>query len=191
MLSMCRILDFLRRWTHFASSRQAAGVRTNKIFLVGFMTSGKSTVAAALGERLGWQVADIDDLIEARERRTIAAIFAQQGEPYFRGVERAVLQEALPLHHAAVATGGGTYADPANRLAIDRNGVAIWLDVSLDTVIDRLPSDGRRPLAADRATMQSLYDARRAAYQLAPLRLAANRVPAGELVEQILDWLGR
>ena len=166
-------------------------MRTDKIFLVGFMAAGKSTVAAALGKRLGWQVEDIDERIEAREQRTVADIFAESGEQHFRAAERAVLQELLPPRHAVVATGGGTFVDPTNRLAINQNGVSIWLDISFDTVIDRLPTDGRRPLAADRATMRDLYDTRRAAYQLAHLRLDANRPPAGELVERILEWLGK
>jgi len=154
------------------------------------MAAGKSTVAAAVGRRLGWQVEDIDERIEAREHRTISDIFAQNGERHFRLTERAVLQELLPIRHAVVATGGGTFVDRTNRIAINQNGVSIWLDVSFDTVIERMPKDGRRPLATDRATMRDLYDTRRAAYQLAHLRLDTHRVPIGELVERILEWLG-
>ena len=62
----------------------------DKIFLVGFMAAGKTTVARALAGRLGWRVEDVDQLIEARERRTVADIFARQGEPYFRTVEREI-----------------------------------------------------------------------------------------------------
>jgi len=54
----------------------------DKIYLVGFMASGKSTVARALAKRLGWRAEDIDELIEQRDRRTIPEIFAQAGEPY-------------------------------------------------------------------------------------------------------------
>ena len=165
-------------------------MRTDKIFLVGFMAAGKSTVADALGRRLDWRAEDIDSLIETRERSTVADIFAARGEAYFRDVEHAVLDELLALRHTVVATGGGTFADPANRRLINADGASVWLDVSFDTVVDRLPSDGRRPLAADRATMEALYRARLATYREAHLRLDANRAPAGELVERILDWLG-
>ena len=154
------------------------------------MAAGKSTVAAAVGRRLGWQVEDIDERIEAREHRTISDIFAQSGEQHFRVTERTVLQELLPIRHVVVATGGGTFVDPTNRLAINQNGVSIWLDVSFDTAIERLPKDGRRPLATDRATMRDLYDTRRTAYQLAHLHLDTDRAPTGELVERILEWLG-
>ena len=69
------------------SSRRSIGslaVTVDKIFLVGFMAAGKTTVARALAARLGWRAEDVDELIEARERRTVADIFARQGEPYFR-----------------------------------------------------------------------------------------------------------
>ena len=165
-------------------------MRTDRIFLVGFMAAGKSTVAAALGGRLGWRVEDVDDRIEAREHRTVADIFASQGEQRFRATERTVLEEFLPMRHVVVATGGGTFVDPMNRVGINRNGASIWLDVSFETVVERLPTDGRRPLASSRASMRQLFDVRRTAYRHAHLRLDANRAPTGELVERILDWLG-
>ena len=165
-------------------------MRTDKLYLVGFMGAGKSTVARALGTSLGWQVEDIDDLIVARERRSIADIFALRGEAHFREVERAALRSLLPLRHAIVATGGGTFADPENRRVINADGASIWLDLTFEQAVTRLPSDGRRPLAADRGTLEALYHARRAAYQLAHLRLDAGRAPAGEIVERIGDWLG-
>ena len=62
----------------------------DKIYLVGFMTAGKTTVARALGARLGWRAEDVDELIEARERKPIAEIFSRHGEPYFRNVEREI-----------------------------------------------------------------------------------------------------
>ena len=165
-------------------------MRADKVFLVGFMAAGKSTVAAALGERLDWRVEDVDTRIEARERCTVADIFATRGEAYFRAAERAVLQHLLTLRYAVVATGGGTFVDPANRRLINADGVSVWLDVSLPTVVDRLPADGRRPLAADRASMAALYRSRRPAYRHAHLHLDANRTATGELVERILEWLG-
>lgn len=165
------------------------GVRTDKIFLVGFMAAGKTTVGAELGAKLDWRVEDVDGLIEARERQAVTDIFATRGEPYFRVVERTVLKELLPIRHAVVATGGGTFVDPANRALINRDGASVWLDVSFDTIVSRLPRDGRRPLARDRASMEALYRARRSAYRHAHLWLDADRAACGELVERILEWL--
>ncbi len=120
---------------------------SDKIYLVGFMAAGKTTVARALATRLGWRADDVDELIEARERRTVADIFAQRGEPYFRTLERDILRLLLPLRHLVVATGGGTFMDPDNRAAINMDGVSVWLDVPFEELLARIPADGRRPLA--------------------------------------------
>jgi shikimate kinase len=163
-------------------------VKADKLYLVGFMAAGKSTLAQALARRIGWRAEDIDDLIEARERQSVAAIFAAHGEPYFRAAERAVLASLLPERHLVVATGGGTFVEPDNRAAILRDAPAIWLDVPLEQIIQRLPPDNRRPLAADREQLRQLYESRRLAYRQAHLRLDASRAPVDALVEQILDW---
>jgi shikimate kinase len=164
-------------------------VKADKIYLVGFMAAGKTTVARALAKRLEWRAVDVDDLIEERERMKVSEIFAKHGEPYFRSAERAVLVAHLEPRHLVVATGGGTFVDPLNRAAINRDGVSVWLDAPLDRVIDRLPVDGRRPLAADRTELERLYHARRAAYALAHVRLDAGRAGVEALVEQLVDWL--
>jgi shikimate kinase len=164
-------------------------VKADKIYLVGFMAAGKSTLARALARRLGWEAVDIDDLIEKRERQTVADIFARHGEGYFRSTERTVLAEQLASRHVIVATGGGTFADPQNRAAINADGVSVWLDVPLERLIARVPADGRRPLAADRAGFERLYDQRRAAYEQAHVRLDAGRAAVDALVEQLVDWL--
>jgi shikimate kinase len=165
------------------------GAKADKLYVVGFMAAGKTTLARALAKRLGWLAVDVDELIERRERMSVADIFARHGEPYFRAVERAVLFEQLPPRYLVVATGGGTFVDASNRAAINTDGLSVWLDAPLDRIIARMPSDGRRPLAADRSTFERLYQQRRAAYQLAHLRLDAGRASVDALVEQVLDWL--
>ena len=162
----------------------------DKIYLVGFMAAGKTTVARSLAERLGWRAEDIDELIEARERRTVADIFARSGEPYFRTLERDILRLLLPLRHIVVATGGGTFMDPDNRVAINMDGVSVWLDVPLDELVARLPADGRRPLAADRAQMERLYAMRQAAYANAQIRIDARGAHPEAVAERILEAIG-
>jgi shikimate kinase len=164
-------------------------VTTDKVYLVGFMGAGKSTLARSLAARLDWRAEDVDERIEAREGRTIATIFAREGEAYFREVERLVLVDLLAVRHAVVATGGGTFVDPLNRDLINRDGVSVWLDVPFSILLDRIPSDGRRPLAADRARFEHLYESRRTAYRQAHIRLEADRAPVDALVERLLDTL--
>jgi shikimate kinase len=164
-------------------------VKADKVYLVGFMGAGKTTVARALAKRLDWQAADLDELIEKREHQTVAEIFAKQGETYFRAVERAVLLEQVGSRHLVVATGGGTFVDPQNLALINRDGVSAWLDVPLELLIMRVPPGGRRPLAADRVEFERLYLARRGAYERAHVRIDAGRASVDALVEQLVDWL--
>jgi shikimate kinase len=164
-------------------------VTVDKIYLVGFMAAGKTTVARALALRLRWRAEDIDELIEARERRAVADIFARQGEAYFRTVEKEILRLLLPMRHTVVATGGGTFVDIENRSAINRDGFSVWLDVPFEVVLARAPADGRRPLAADRAQMERLFAARQVAYAHANLRLPTGLAPADEIAERIVEVL--
>jgi shikimate kinase len=164
-------------------------VTTDKIYLVGFMGAGKSTVARGLGARIGWRVEDIDARIEAREHRAVATIFTQSGEGYFRQAERQVLTDLLPQREIIVAAGGGTFVEPDNRVLMLADGTVAWLDVSLEQVIRRIPADGRRPLAADRAQMERLYARRQLAYAEAHVRIdGSGRVT--DVVERLLDWIG-
>ena len=153
------------------------------------MAAGKTTLAQALARRLDWRAEDVDALIEARERRTVAEIFARDGEPYFRSIERQVIWGLLPQRHMVVATGGGTFIDPESRAAINADGVSVWIDVPLEVLLNRIPADGRRPLATDRIQMALLYEGRRLAYQQAGIRLDASKARAEELVEQLVERL--
>jgi shikimate kinase len=165
-------------------------VRADKLYLVGFMAAGKSSLARERGRRLDWQVEDVDERIEALERRPIATIFAADGEAYFRAVEREVVQVLLPLRHVVVATGGGTFVDPDLRALIRADGAVFWIDAPLGQIVDRLPRDGSRPLAANRVQLESLYETRRIAYAQAHVRLDASRASLGDLADEVIEWLG-
>lgn len=161
----------------------------DKIYLVGFMASGKSTVGRHLAARLRWRFEDIDQLIEAREKKTVAEIFAKHGEAYFRAVEREMLAVLRPLRHVVIATGGGTFADPDNRAAITLDGASVWVDVPLAELVARIPLDGRRPLAADRPALERLFAARVDTYRLAHLRVNASRSSASVVADRVLEAL--
>jgi shikimate kinase len=164
-------------------------VKAEKVYLVGFMAAGKTTVARALARRLDWRAIDIDEIVEQRERMLVADIFARHGEAYFRIAEREALMHQLGVPHLVVATGGGTFADPQNRSLINADGLSVWLDIPLERALARVPAGGRRPLAADREAFERLYHLRRAAYQQAHIRIDAGREGIDALVEQLMDLL--
>jgi shikimate kinase len=166
-------------------------MRPDKIYLVGFMACGKSTVARALGARLGWRAEDVDDLIEARERRSIADIFAAYGEPYFRRVEREIVKLVLPLRHVVVATGGGTFADAETRSVIVQDGVTVWIDVPLAEIAGRMPLDGSRPLTADRTQFERLFTSRAEAYRQAHIRVPSAGLTIDEVVDHAIEAIER
>jgi shikimate kinase len=165
-------------------------VKADKVYLVGFMGAGKTTVARALAKRLHWSLEDIDERIEKRERRDISTIFRQDGEPYFRTAEQQEVIALLSARGTVVATGGGTIVDPVTLEMMLRDGAVIWLDAPFTVLLERVPLDGRRPLAADRIEMERLYNQRLMAYSRAHLRLDAGRTSVEDLVDQIVDWLG-
>lgn len=161
----------------------------DKIYLVGFMASGKSTVGRHLAARLRWRFEDVDHLIEVREKKTVAEIFAKHGEAYFRAAERDILALLQPMRHVVIATGGGTFADPDNRAAINMDGASVWIDVPLTELVARIPLDGRRPLAADRGALERLFAARVDSYRLAHVRVQAARSSASAVADRILEAL--
>jgi shikimate kinase len=164
-------------------------MKADKLYLVGFMGAGKTTVGRALAKRLDWRFEDVDEHIEREEGRDVTTIFRQSGEPYFRARERQALADLLTLRGAVVATGGGTIVDPANRALMSRDGAVAWLDAPFDVVAGRVPADGRRPLAANRVEMERLYNERRAAYAQAHARFDVSRVSVDEVVDHVVDWL--
>lgn len=144
------------------------------IVLTGFMGAGKTTVAASLARQLNCDVIDLDELIEQREKRSVASIIREDGEAQFRQTETAVLSQVLTEKTTGVvALGGGTWAIERNRELIKEHGaLSIWLDASFTLCwqrITRVKHD--RPLARTREQTRRLYDQRRPLYELAALRI--------------------
>ena len=96
-----------------------------RIVLIGFSATGKSAVARALAARLGWTSVDTDDLIEESAGRSVPDIFAQDGEPAFRALERDAARAAAARDEAVVATGGGLWLDAANRRILSDGGLVV------------------------------------------------------------------
>ncbi len=145
-----------------------------RVVLVGFMGAGKSTVGPLLADLLGWRFLDMDHAIEQRMGRPVAALFAERGEEAFREIERGLAEEVAGLDAHVVAAGGGAFARPETRALLQRDAVVVWLRVDLETALGRIPADGSRPLAGNRAIMEELLALREPAYALADLTVAAS-----------------
>ncbi len=164
---------------------------TPGIYLVGFMGSGKSTVGRLLAERLGWSFADIDEEIERAEHATIPEIFETRGEAEFREIEARILQDHVSEieagQPAVIAVGGGAFVRAANREAILRSGVAVWLDCPFEIVQRRVGLASHRPLARDPERFAKLFEERRPVYALANVHIAIDCDDPAPAVEAILN----
>ena len=163
--------------------------RTPGLYLVGFMCAGKTTVGSALADELGWCFIDIDREIEAQERVSIAEIFRERGEEYFREVEAKMIRGRVALIEAGdpcvMALGGGAFVQSRNWELIQNNGVTVWLDCELETVRRRLDGDATRPLAQAGDALAKLFEDRRPLYARADFRVPVDTDDVTEIVRRI------
>jgi shikimate kinase len=152
-----------------------------RIFLIGFMGAGKTTVGRLLAERLAMPFIDLDLEIERRVGATIREIFERAGEPEFRRIEVEALREILAGAEAVIATGGGTATSEAGRRLMVGAGLSVWLNPSFSTIVGRIGGRGKldRPLLRDEGQALTLYRDRLAAYRRADLTvdIAAEEAP--------------
>jgi len=165
---------------------------TRRVFLIGFMGAGKTSVGKALAARLRWKFCDLDREIEQREGRSVAAIFAESGEAGFRRAESEALKLVLAEHVGeglVVALGGGAFVQPENRAALERaRAFSLLLEAPLEELKRRCRADGTiRPLASDEKKFAGLFESRRPAYELASARVQT----LGKSVEAVAEEIER
>jgi shikimate kinase len=156
------------------------------IVLIGFMGTGKTTIAIELSHRLGMKYVSIDNLIEKKENRTINEIFTKSGEEYFRDVESSVIRDAACKDNLVIDTGGGAVIRDENVAYMKSSGIVICLKAAEDVIMERTKKYKHRPLLNVEDPKRKIRDllAKRAPYYAK----ADYTIDTGELmVKQVID----
>jgi len=166
-----------------------------RIFLIGYRGTGKSTVARLLAERLAWTWCDADQTLEERFGTTIRQIFAGEGEAGFRNKEAMILGDLATRSRCVIATGGGVVLRRENRERL-KSGVTIWLTADPQTIWQRMQSDSstaaRRPDLAEGGLreIEGLLRVRSALYEAsADWRTDTTKQTPQQVADKIFDWL--
>ena len=160
-----------------------------RIYLIGFMGAGKTSVGWRLAKKLGWKFIDLDEDIERQQGRAVADIFREDGEAAFRQIERACLKRlssSANNEKYVIALGGGTFLDPENRAIAESNGLTVWLKVSFSTIAGRVKIDGTRPKFTSKEQAESLHHSREAYYALAKLHISTEQGTPDTVADEIL-----
>ncbi len=168
-----------------------------KIYIIGFMGSGKTTVGKILAKRLGWRFIDVDDVIETRKGLSIKEIFNNFGEKYFRELEKEVLLTFVDFQRVVVSVGGGLPVYFDNMEFMLETGFVAYLEVDEDILLDRLNQKNeklKRPLVIrnDRDKLINLLQERKKFYEKAHIKIKCDvKRPsqiAKEIIESFLLW---
>ncbi len=159
------------------------------IVLIGFMGSGKSSVARELARRLKRELVTTDGLIEVREGKKINDIFKTRGESYFRKVERGIIKEVSGRKGVIIDCGGGVVLDPANLSDLKINGIVFYLQARPDVIYERVKHESHRPLLQSPdplGCINELYQQRLPLYNQADYIIDANGASIEGSVVEIL-----
>ena len=161
------------------------------IYLVGMPGAGKSVVGRELAGRLGVPFIDLDTEIEREAGRSVSEIFAAEGEASFRALEADALVKAGTQDPAVVACGGGVVLEPANRITLRATGVAVYLDVPLDQLRERVRPASDRPLIREEGDIDRLLEQREPLYREFAAHVVDGGGTPGEVaaaIEEELRW---
>ena len=159
------------------------------LYLVGFMGTGKTTIGRILSHRLGFALLDSDHEIERLRGKTIAQIFANEGEAAFREMEREFVEGGHPRKRAVVACGGGLVVQPGMLAKVRELGVVVCLHATLETVMRRTQGNKNRPLLDVENPMERirmLYAAREPIYNQAGTVILTDGRPMLDIVQHVL-----
>ncbi len=168
------------------------------IALIGMMGVGKTTIGRRLAKRLGRKFFDSDDEIETASGRTVSGYFRDHGEADFReGEKRVILRLVKPdivKSPIILATGGGAFTHESTRNILLENSLTIWLKSDIDTIMDRVSRNNKRPLLEvddPREKVRELIEARHPIYALAHLHVPIAKGPHIRTVNRVIRAVNR
>lgn len=160
------------------------------IILLGFMATGKTSVAGALAKSLNREFIEIDHLIEKDQNDTIDHIFKTKGETYFRQVEKRITKEVSQKENAVISSGGGVVLDEENIKNLERNGVLICLEAAPEVILERSKKENNRPLLKTENVSQKineLLEKRKPFYQKIKLHINTTHLSIEQVVDKIIE----
>jgi shikimate kinase len=164
------------------------------IYLVGFMGTGKSAVGKELAKRKKLQFVDLDELIELKEKRLISDIFAKEGEPYFRIVEKRTLAEVSMEKKFVVACGGGIVLNNDNMKTMKKTGVIVCLTASPEIILERTRLASHRPLLNvkdPKKQIELLLKMRSPFYAQADKSIDTSKLSIKEVADKVLKLISK
>ncbi|MGH2631635.1 MAG: shikimate kinase [Actinomycetota bacterium] len=159
------------------------------VYLVGMPGAGKTVVGRELAGSLGVPFIDLDTEIEREAGRPVTAIFDDEGEAVFRAMEAAALVKASTEDPAVVSCGGGVVLEPANRITLRNTGTAVYLDVPIEALRERVRPAGDRPLIREEGDLERLLAERGPLYREFAAHVVDGSGPPGEVAEAIVEEL--
>ena len=130
----------------------------DNITLIGFMGSGKTTIGKALAKLMEMKFVDIDKVIEAHEKKSVAKIFEEKGQIYFRDLEREVISQEALRNNCVIATGGGSILDNENVKRLKETSFIVFLNATIDCLYLRLKNNTTRPILNDSEDKRKLIE---------------------------------
>lgn len=159
------------------------------LYLVGFMGTGKSTIGRAVAHRLKFEFLDSDHEIERSLGKTVAEVFADEGEEYFRTCERSFVETGHAPKEVVVACGGGLVVQSGMLDKLRSKGVVICLHASLETILQRTSGNRNRPLLHvedPMARLRELYAEREPVYRRAGAVILTDQRPTSDIISHVM-----
>jgi shikimate kinase len=158
------------------------------IVLVGFMGTGKTSVARALSRKLGMKYVSTDEFIEKKEKTSIADIFSGKGENYFRKAEKDAVKGLSLMENVVIDAGGGAVTDPENVEHLKKKGIIVCLWAEPEVILDRTKKYTHRPLLNVGNPLEKIREllmVRKPFYERADYHIHTSKMTPGQVVEEI------